>query len=211
MQIRVILILTSSRVTCSDVHRKDRSPTCRVPSLPSREKGVHKVCGEIFKRGHEVYHDETSSVYLHSPNSTQNLRVKIVWELEMITTVQLKGLSIDIFYFSTDLSGGPKSREPLNLVHSSSRFSAHHGVECNPTHTWITLALANRPHYWPSQEGTYNPSIFIPRVYCLRHWQYTSHCCTHIEACRVKMMHAFYMFKDEHPVLNRLIPNLNRC
>lgn len=73
------------------------------------------------------------------------------------------------------------------------------------------LALANRLHYGLSQEGTYNPSIFIRRVYRLRHWQYTSHCCTYIGACRVKMMHAFYMFKDEGPILNGLIPNLNRC
>lgn len=48
--------------------------------------------------------------------------------------VQLKHCCEDFFYFPTDLSGAPKSREPLNLPHSS-RFSAHHGVECNPTRT----------------------------------------------------------------------------
>lgn len=109
-------------------------PTCRVPLFPSRENGSYEVCGDEFqdKTGsYEVYSDGTNSIYLYSPNSTQSLRMRVIWGLEMITIVQLKHRCEDIFYFPTDLSGAPKSREPLNLLHSS-RLSAHHALNAIP-------------------------------------------------------------------------------
>lgn len=117
-------------------------PHMQGSTIPSRGNGGYEVCGDEFQERtgrYEVYSDEINSICLYSPKSTRNLRMRMIWEPEMITIIQLKHRCENIFYFPTDLSGAPKCREPLNLLHSS-RFSAHHGVECNPTRTWITIS-----------------------------------------------------------------------
>lgn len=83
-----------------EVHHKGRLPHMQDSTIPFRGVRVYEVCG-----------DEPTGICVCSPNSAQNLRMRMIWELGLITIVSLEHRSED-FNFRQIYQGHQKVVSP---------------------------------------------------------------------------------------------------